>query len=94
MTFYDHIITGWWWWELLSWLVGFCCTAAILGALMFYKGKKKPQYIISGKTMNAHIAVFAAVSKAVLILPVTGSWSVELGLVPKGEQALGFPPLR
>ncbi|KAF2800629.1 hypothetical protein K505DRAFT_355590 [Melanomma pulvis-pyrius CBS 109.77] len=70
-TFYDRIITDWWWWELLSLLVSFCCIAAICGMLLFHSGKKQPQYVLPGITINAYISVFAAVAKAALILPVS-----------------------
>lgn len=70
-TFYDRVITDWWWWELLSLLVSFCCIAAICGMLLFHSGKKQPQYVLPGITINAYISVFAAVAKAALILPVS-----------------------
>lgn len=70
-TFYNRVITDWWWWELFSWVISFCCTAAIIVVLLIYNDKKQPQYIIPGITMNAYIAVFAAISKAALILPVS-----------------------
>ncbi|KAH7081715.1 hypothetical protein BKA63DRAFT_216226 [Paraphoma chrysanthemicola] len=70
-TFYDRIITDWWWWELGSWLVSFACVATIVGLLVFYDGKKQPDHVIGGITLNAIIAIFAAVAKAALILPVS-----------------------
>jgi hypothetical protein len=70
-TFYDRISTDWWWWELFSWLVSFLCAAAIVGVLAFYDGKKQPDFVVPGITLNAFVSVFAAVSKAALILPVS-----------------------
>ncbi|KAF2652311.1 hypothetical protein K491DRAFT_664029 [Lophiostoma macrostomum CBS 122681] len=70
-TFYDRLITDWWWWELFSWLVSFLCVSAIVGVLLLYSGKKQPDFIIPGITINAFISVFAAVAKAALILPVS-----------------------
>ncbi|CAG5185822.1 uncharacterized protein ALTATR162_LOCUS11412 [Alternaria atra] len=70
-TFYDRIVTDWWWWELLSWTVSFACVAAIIGVLWYYDGKRQPEYLVTGITLNAYVSVFAAVSKAALILPVS-----------------------
>ncbi|KAF1830927.1 hypothetical protein BDW02DRAFT_601250 [Decorospora gaudefroyi] len=70
-TFYDRVVTDWWWWELLSWTVSFGCVAAIVVVLWFYDGKKQAEYLLTGITLNAYVAVFAAVSKAALILPVS-----------------------
>ena len=70
-TFYDRIVTDWWWWELLSWTVSLACMAAIIGVLWYYDGKRQPEYLVTGITLNAYVAVFAAVSKAALILPVS-----------------------
>ncbi|KAF2687936.1 hypothetical protein K458DRAFT_485104 [Lentithecium fluviatile CBS 122367] len=70
-SFYERIITDWWWWELLSCLVSISCSAAIVGVLLYYDGKKQPKYVVPGITLNAYIAVFAAVAKAALILPVS-----------------------
>jgi hypothetical protein len=70
-TFYDRLITDWWWWELFSWLLSFLCVSAIVGVLILYSGKKQPDFIIPGITINAFISVFAAVAKAALILPVS-----------------------
>ncbi|KAH7091082.1 hypothetical protein FB567DRAFT_264387 [Paraphoma chrysanthemicola] len=72
-TFYERAITDWWWWELLSWLFSFCSVAAILGVLLVYDGKEQPEQIVIGITLNTYIAVFAAISKAALILPVSES---------------------
>jgi hypothetical protein len=58
-------------WELLSWTVSFVCVVAIIGVLWFYDGKRQPEYVLSGITLNAYVSVFAAVSKAALILPVS-----------------------
>lgn len=70
-TFYDQIITDWWWWELGSWLLSFACVAAIAGVLWYHDGKLQPEHLFAGITLNAFIAIFAAVSKAALILPVS-----------------------
>jgi hypothetical protein len=70
-TFYDLVVTDWWWWELLSWTVSFACVAAIVGVLWYYDGRRQPEYLITGITLNAYVAVFAAISKAALILPVS-----------------------
>ena len=70
-TFYDRIISDWWWWELFSWLVAFSSVCAIVAVLALYDGKKQPQFIIPGITLNAYISVFAAIAKAALILPVS-----------------------
>lgn len=70
-TFYDRTVTDWWWWELFSWLVSFSCVATIVGVLAFYDGKRQPEYIVRGITLNAFVAVFSAVAKAALILPVS-----------------------
>lgn len=70
-TFYERTITDWWWWELLSCLVSISCSAAIVGVLLYYDGKRQPQYLIPGVTLNAYIAIFAAIAKAALILPVS-----------------------
>jgi len=70
-TFYERIVTDWWWWELLSCLVSIACSAAIVGVLLHYDGKRQPQYLLPGITLNAYIAVFAAIAKAALILPVS-----------------------
>ncbi|KAF2115457.1 hypothetical protein BDV96DRAFT_492941 [Lophiotrema nucula] len=70
-TFYDRILTDWWWWELFSWLVAFMCVAAIVGVLAFYDGKRQPDFIVPGVTLNAYVSVFAAIAKAALILPVS-----------------------
>jgi hypothetical protein len=70
-TFYERIITDWWWWELGSCLVSFLCIAAIFGVLLFYSGKRQPEHVIAGLTLNTYVAVFAALSKAALILPVS-----------------------
>ncbi|KAF1945645.1 hypothetical protein EJ02DRAFT_35101 [Clathrospora elynae] len=70
-TFYDRVVTDWWWWELLSWTVSFACATAIVGVLWFYDGKRQTEYLATGITPNAYVAVFAAVSKAALILPVS-----------------------
>jgi hypothetical protein len=70
-TFYDRVVTDWWWWEFLSWTVSFACVVAIVGVLWFYDGKRQPEYLISGITLNAYVSVFAAVSKAALILPTS-----------------------
>ena len=43
----------------------------IVGVLWFYDGKKQPEYLLTGITLNAYVSVFAAVSKAALILPVS-----------------------
>ena len=70
-TFYDRVVTDWWWWELLSWLVSFSCASAIVGVLWFYDGKRQPDSVVVGITLNTYVAMFAAVSKAALILPVS-----------------------
>ncbi|KAF2195305.1 hypothetical protein K469DRAFT_733964 [Zopfia rhizophila CBS 207.26] len=70
-SFYDRVLTDWWWWELFSWLVSFFSVAAIVGVLVYYEGRKQPEYLVLGITINAYIAVFAAVAKAALILPVS-----------------------
>jgi hypothetical protein len=69
--FYERVITDWWWWELGSWLVSFACVTAIVGLLLYYDGKKQPNDIMSGITLNALMAVLAAIAKAALILPVS-----------------------
>lgn len=68
---FERIITDWWWWELFSWLVSFSCLTAIIVVLFVFNGKRQPQYIIPGITLNAYIAVFSAIAKAALILPVS-----------------------
>lgn len=70
-TFYDRIITDWWWWELGSWFVSFSCVTTIIALLLYYDGRKQPNHVIKGITLNAFIAVFAAIAKAALILPVS-----------------------
>jgi hypothetical protein len=70
-TFYNRIITDWWWWEIFSWIVSCLCVMGIVGVLWFYDGKKQPEYLLTGVTLNAYVSVFAAVSKAALILPVS-----------------------
>jgi hypothetical protein len=70
-TLYDRIITDWWWWELFSWAVSFTCVVAIVGVLWYYDGKTQPEYLLNGITLNGYVSVFAAVSKAALILPVS-----------------------
>lgn len=70
-TFYQRITTDWWWWELTSWLVSFACVATIVGLLLHYDGKRQPDYVVKGITLNAFVAVFSAVAKAALILPVS-----------------------
>jgi hypothetical protein len=70
-TFYERVVTDWWWWELLSCVVSIACSAAIVGVLLYYDGKRQPQYLLPGITLNAYIAVFAAIAKAALILPVS-----------------------
>jgi hypothetical protein len=70
-TFYERVITDWWWWELGSWLVSFACVMTIVGLLFYYDGKKQPSHVVQGITLNAFIAVFAAIAKAALILPVS-----------------------
>jgi len=70
-TFYERVITDWWWWELGSWLVSFACVTTIVALLFYYDGKKQPKHVIKGITLNAFIAVFAAIAKAALILPVS-----------------------
>jgi hypothetical protein len=42
-----------------------------VGVLLYYDGKRQPQYLLPGITLNAYIAVFAAIAKAALILPVS-----------------------
>ncbi|KAF2853784.1 hypothetical protein T440DRAFT_545998 [Plenodomus tracheiphilus IPT5] len=69
-TFCSRIITDWWCWELASLFVSFACLGAIVGVLSVYDGKRQPEYLFSGITLNAYVAVFAAISKAALILPV------------------------
>ncbi|KAF2819752.1 hypothetical protein CC86DRAFT_429958 [Ophiobolus disseminans] len=70
-TFYERVITDWWWWELGSWFVSFACVTTIVALLFYYDGKKQPNHVVKGITLNAFIAVFAAVAKAALILPVS-----------------------
>jgi hypothetical protein len=70
-TFYERVITDWWWWELGSWMVSFACFSTIVGLLLYYDGKKQPEFVVKGITLNAFVAVFAAVAKAALILPVS-----------------------
>jgi hypothetical protein len=70
-TFYDRFVTDWWWWELLSWTVSFACVAAIVSVLWYHDGKRQPEYLVTGITLNAYVSVFAAVSKAALLLPVS-----------------------
>jgi hypothetical protein len=70
-TFYDRVTIDWWWWELTSWLVSFSCFMAIVGLLLFYNGRQQPTYIVKGITLNAFIAVFSAIAKAAMILPVS-----------------------
>ena len=69
--FYDRIVTDWWWWEILSWIISFVCVAAILGVLWYYDGRRQPEHLVTGITLNTYVAVFAAVSKAALIMPVS-----------------------
>lgn len=66
-SFYGRVITDWWWWELGSWLVSFACVATIIGLLLYYDGKKQPNYVIKGITLNAFIAVFAAIGVSQLL---------------------------
>ncbi|KAH9861755.1 hypothetical protein J1614_011508 [Plenodomus biglobosus] len=68
---YSRIITDWWWWELASLFVSFACLGAIVGVLSVYDRQTQPDYLLSGITLNAYVAVFAAISKAALILPVS-----------------------
>jgi hypothetical protein len=70
-TIYDRIVSDWWWWELVSWSFSFACLTAIVGVLWFYDGKRQPEFLVVGITLNAYVAVLAAVSKAALILPVS-----------------------
>jgi hypothetical protein len=70
-TFYEQTVTDWWWWELGSWLISFSCFAAIVGLLLHYAGKRQPSHIVGGITFDAFIAVFSAVAKAAMILPVS-----------------------
>lgn len=70
-TFYERIISDWWWWELASWLLSFCCFSAIVGLLLYYDGKRQPTSVVKGITLNALIAIFAAIAKASMILPVS-----------------------
>lgn len=70
-TFYERVLTDWWWWELFSLFVSFSCVSAIIGVLAFYDGKRQPDFVIPGITLNAFVALFAAVAKAALILPVS-----------------------
>ncbi|KAH4007081.1 hypothetical protein HBI56_027750 [Parastagonospora nodorum] len=72
-TFYARIITDWWWWELVSWFVSFSCFMAIVGILWLYDGKKQPSHVVKGITLNAFIAVFSAIARAAMILPVSES---------------------
>ncbi|KAH7118815.1 hypothetical protein B0J11DRAFT_617129 [Dendryphion nanum] len=69
-TFYDRVITDWWWWELLSLGVSFLCVSTIVGVLAYYDGRRQSD-VVPGVTINGFIAVFAAVAKAALILPVS-----------------------
>jgi hypothetical protein len=70
-TFYERIVTDWWWWELGSWLLSFCCFSAVVGLLLYYDGKRQPSDVVKGITLNASIAIFAAIAKAAMILPVS-----------------------
>ncbi|PSN64329.1 hypothetical protein BS50DRAFT_498919 [Corynespora cassiicola Philippines] len=70
-TFFQRTITDWWWWELLSWIVSFSAVAAIIGVLLYYDGKKQPDHVLPGITLNAYVAIFAAIAKAAMILPIS-----------------------
>jgi hypothetical protein len=52
-TFYERVITDWWWWELGSWMVSFACFSTIVGLLLYYDGKKQPEHVVKGITLNA-----------------------------------------
>jgi hypothetical protein len=51
--------------------VSFVCVLAIVGVLWYYDGRRQPEYLLNGITLNGYVSVFAAVSKAALILPVS-----------------------
>lgn len=51
--------------------MSFTCVTANVSLLLYYDGKKQPENIMKGITLNAFVAVFSAVAKAALILPVS-----------------------
>ncbi|KAF2478009.1 uncharacterized protein BDR25DRAFT_207498 [Lindgomyces ingoldianus] len=90
-TFYDRVITDWWWWELFSLAVSFLSVGAIVGMLLFYRGKKQPDHVFFGITLNAYISVFSAIAKAALILPVSeGIGQLKWMWFRKGSKLLDF----
>ncbi|KAF2495221.1 hypothetical protein BU16DRAFT_561511 [Lophium mytilinum] len=69
-TVLNRVLMDWWWWELFSWLVAFFATAAIVVVLLLRSEQPLPHWPL-GLTINAYIAILAALAKAALILPVS-----------------------
>ncbi|KAF2877892.1 hypothetical protein BDV95DRAFT_5756 [Massariosphaeria phaeospora] len=57
--------------QLLQLLCELCVSGIYRQRLVFFNGKKQPEFIIPRITLNAYIAVFAAVARAALILAVS-----------------------
>ncbi|KAF2403483.1 hypothetical protein EJ06DRAFT_471848 [Trichodelitschia bisporula] len=61
-------IVEWWLLEILSWIFSALCMSAIFGVLLYYAGRKIPNWPL-GITINGFISVFSGLAKAALLLP-------------------------
>jgi Protein of unknown function (DUF3176) len=66
----SRLIVSWWLWEIASWVLSAICICAIVLLLGVYNNCRLPTHWPIGITLNAEIAILAAVFKYTLAVPV------------------------